>query len=125
MYQQKLNKRQALLAERAQAMRHAPTESEAALWRCLSGRKLGVQFRRQVPIAGRYVVDFLAPAAKLIVEVDGGYHAKHTNADARRDRVLHRLGYRVLHLEAELVVRQPCAAAAAVRAALAEIANTG
>ena len=56
MRKRQLNpKRQLLLGERAQAMRHAATDSEAALWRLLSGRKLGVQFRRQVPLAGRYI----------------------------------------------------------------------
>ena len=54
---------------RAQRMRHAPTASEAALWRRLRGRRLGVQFRRQV-VLGRYIVDFVAPKARLVVEVD-------------------------------------------------------
>ena len=72
MRKPKLNtKRQLLLAERAHAMRHSPTDSEAALWRLLSGRKLGVQFRRQVPLANRYIADFFAPSARLVVEVDG------------------------------------------------------
>jgi very-short-patch-repair endonuclease len=41
-------------------------------------------------------------------------------ADARRDRVLQRFGYRVLRLPAVLVMRQPLVAAARVRKALAE-----
>jgi len=65
---------QALL-ERAHAMRHAPTESEAALYRLLSGKKLGVTFKRQVPLGGRYIGDFVAASAKLVVEVDGGAHS--------------------------------------------------
>lgn len=60
-------KRQALLEERAHAMRHQPTESEAKLWEVLCGGKLGVAFKRQVPI-GKFIVDFLAPAVKLVVE---------------------------------------------------------
>ena len=120
MRQPKLSpKRQALLAERAHAMRHTPTESEAALWRHLSGKKLGVQFRRQVPLAGRYVADFVAPAARLVVEVDGAIHAKRHAADARRDRALCRLGYRVLRLEAALVMCEPLAAVERIRAAIA------
>ena len=111
--------RQALLAERAHAMRHAPTASEATLWRHLSGRKLGASFRRQVPIAGRYIADFLAPSVRLIVEVDGATHVDRTTADARRDRALERLGYQVLRLPASLVMREPLAAVARVRAALA------
>src|SRR5690606_27964289 len=52
----------------------ARSASEAALWRRLRGRRLGVQFRRQV-VLGSFVVDFLAPSARLVVEVDGGWHA--------------------------------------------------
>jgi very-short-patch-repair endonuclease len=76
------------------------------LWAAIRGQRLGVEFRRQVPVMGRYVVDFLAPAARLIVEVDGEYHAQRRGADARRDAALRRAGYRVLRLEARRVVRQ-------------------
>src|SRR5690606_5266320 len=106
---------QQLLSERAHAMRHAPTESEAALFRLLSGKQLGVQFRRQVPLGGRYIADLLAPAARLVVELDGASHAGRKRADAR---VLRRLGYRVLRLEAQLVMRKPLVALARVREAL-------
>ena len=119
MRKPKLNpKREAVLAERAHAMRHAPTLSEAALWRLLSGGKLGVSFRRQVPLGGGYVADFFAASARLLVEVDGAWHHGRTQADARRDRVLRRLGYRVLRLPAKLVLQQPLAAVALVREAL-------
>ena len=87
----------AVLAERAQFMRHNGTDTERALWRELSGSKLGVAFRRQVPV-GRYIADFMAPSLKLVIEVDGGYHSQRVAADARRTRVLERLGYRVLRL---------------------------
>ena len=100
-------------------MRLAPTESEALLFSAIRGRRLGVVFRRQVPLAG-YIVDFLAPAARLVVEVDGAYHARRVRADARRDRVLEGLGYRVLRLEAELVLRDLAGAVERVRAALRE-----
>ena len=62
----------------------------------------------------------LLRAQRLIVEVDGGYHARRVSADARRDRKLERGGYRVLRLEAELVMRGIPAAALAVRRALSE-----
>ena len=112
-------KRQAILAQHAHAMRHAPTPSEAALWRLLSARKLGVAFRRQVPLAGRYIADYLAPSARLVIEVDGASHRHRSHADARRDRVLARLGYRILRLEAGLVLQQPALAIARIQAALA------
>jgi very-short-patch-repair endonuclease len=90
----------------ARQMRSCLTPSEQALWQLLRGRALGVTFRRQVAI-GRYIADFLAPAARLIVEVDGGYHQRRRDADGRRDRDLNRFGYRVLRLATPLVMSQP------------------
>jgi len=85
--------------------RRALTESEARLWSALRARQLGVQFRREVPLAGRYIVDFCAPSVRLVVEVDGGCHALRQRADARRDAALRSLGYRVLRVEAAAVMR--------------------
>jgi very-short-patch-repair endonuclease len=73
----------ALLAERSRSMRAVPTASEQALWRAIRGGQLGVVFRRQVPLAGRFVVDFLAPKLRLVIEVDGAYHTERARADAR------------------------------------------
>ena len=74
-------------------------------------------FRRQVVI-GRVIVDFVAPRARLIVEVDGGNHSARESADARRDRKLARMGYRVLRLDADLVRRDVHAAVEQIRTAL-------
>jgi very-short-patch-repair endonuclease len=59
--------------------------------------------RRQAVI-GDCIVDFLAPAVSLVVEVDGGYHRRRCRADARRDRYLERAGYRVRRFEAQQVM---------------------
>jgi very-short-patch-repair endonuclease len=85
-------------------MRAEPTLTEQILWQILRREQLGVSFRRQV-VVGRFVADFLAPKIKLIVEVDGGYHGRpaRARADARRDRDLGRLGYRVVHVPADMV----------------------
>lgn len=98
-------------------MRFALTPSEAALWAELRGGRLGVAFRRQVPI-GRFIADFCAPAARLVVEVDGGYHEQRAVADGRRDAVLGRLGYRVLRVPAEVVLSDVRVAVGLVVAAL-------
>jgi len=111
-------RRSALLEGRARQMRSALTPSEALLWRALRGKQLGVVFRRQVVVGG-FIADFAAPAARLIVEVDGGVHAERRGGDARRDEKLRRLGYRVLRLEAALVLRRLPEAVALVRAAVA------
>jgi very-short-patch-repair endonuclease len=113
--------RSRLLAERAHAMRQCPSDSEFRLWHfALNRHGLGVEFRRQVVIADRFIADFVAPAVKLIVEVDGPYHARRGSADASRDRKLARLGYLVLRLDSELVLRNLPAAVRRIRAALGE-----
>ena len=104
----------------ARAMRKAPTQSEALLWAQLRGRKLGVRFRRQHPI-DRYIVDFFAACARLVVEVDGAVHdsVERRRYDAVRTAVLERdYGLRVLRLDAALVEHDVLAAVARVRAAL-------
>ena len=60
----------------------------------------------------------MTPAERLVVEVDGGHHAEQALADARRDAVLARAGYRVLRLDAALVMRDLEGALARVRHAL-------
>jgi len=99
-------------------MRASLTPSEALLWARIRGRRLGVVFRRQVPLLGRFSADFFAPAERLVIEVDGGHHAEQARADTRRDAVLGRAGYRVLRLNAALVMRDIEGAVRLVRAAL-------
>jgi very-short-patch-repair endonuclease len=88
-------KRRVLLEARAHGMRHALSPAEARLWQAIRAGKLGVQFRRQVVLGDRYIADFCAREARLVVEVDGAQHARTRSADAKRDRFLFRLGYRV------------------------------
>ena len=88
--------RKQLLEARAHGMRHALSPAEARLWQAIRARQLGVEFRRQVVLADRYIADFLAQEARLVVEVDGAQHAHTRSADAKRDRVLLKLGYRTL-----------------------------
>ena len=59
---------------KARSLRTKPTDAELHLWQRLRRKQiLGVQFYRQKPIAN-YIADFYAPAAKLVVEVDGAQH---------------------------------------------------
>ncbi len=109
--------RQQLLAARASGMREFGSEPELRLWRALRASRLGARFRRQV-VLGAAIVDFVAPSARLVVEVDGAHHALTRRHDARRDRALVRLGYRVLHIDAQVVLRDLPAAVALIREAL-------
>jgi very-short-patch-repair endonuclease len=99
-----MSHRAIVLAAHAHRLRQAPTDSEARLWRTLRSSQLGCEFRRQVVLLG-FIVDFFAPGARLVIEVDGGYHARRRKADESRDRKLRRAGYRVLRVDAELVHR--------------------
>lgn len=54
---------------------------------------MGLSVRRQAPI-GPYIVDFLIPGHRLVIEADGGGHGG--DADAVRDRWLAGHGFRVL-----------------------------
>lgn len=119
MHDRLQSSRQRLIESRASGLRSSPTASEARLWQAVRAGRLGARFRRQVPVLGRFIVDFLAPRSRLVVEVDGGYHARQRRADARRDEALRRAGYRVLRLDARLVMRDLPGALALVRAELA------
>ena len=112
------NQRAAVLAERARSMRVSLTPTEQLLWSRIRGGRLGVVFRRQVPLLGRFIADFYAPSQHLVLEVDGVYHAERARADARRDAALARAGYRILRLEASLIVSDIESALARIRAAL-------
>lgn len=82
----------------ARQFRKSPTPSEALLWQALRSKKLdGVKFRRQQPI-GPFVVDFYAPAHRLIVEIDGPVHAKQQEADRARQELLEMLGLRFVRV---------------------------
>ncbi len=105
------------LEARARAMRGALTRSEAALWGLISGEKLGVSVRRQ-KVIGKFIADFAIPSRRLVIEVDGPCHARRGARDVRKDRALARLGWRVLRLDAELVLSAPEEALRRVREAL-------
>jgi very-short-patch-repair endonuclease len=78
-----------------------------------AGGKPVVAFRRQVPLAGRFIADFYAAEVRLVVEVDGGYHEERRGCAA--GPALERLGYHVLRIGDELVTRDLQAAVGQVR----------
>ena len=89
------------LKTRARSLRTNPTDAELHLWYRLRRKQiLGVQFYRQKPI-GNYIADFYAPAAKLVVELDGSQHLDLGQAkyDAQRTRDLEQQGLKVLRFD--------------------------
>ena len=80
-------------------LRRPATGPAPWLWSRLRGRALGVAFRRQARV-GPYVVDFFAPAARLVVEVDREARTGEAARAAARRTVLEALGLRVVCVSA-------------------------
>jgi very-short-patch-repair endonuclease len=85
------------LKEILKNLRSRPTEAERRLWKRLRLKHFGYVFHRQKPIGG-YIVDFYCPKARLVIEVDGGYHstAEIVGNDKVRDETMRNMGLIVL-----------------------------
>jgi len=95
-----------ILFEFAKRNRLNPTEAEEFLWNQLSADKLkGVRFKRQHPTL-YFIADFYCHQAKLIIEVDGGYHKipSQYEYDCNRDKDLEELGLKVIRFTNEEVL---------------------
>ena len=82
----------------ARDLRKNMTDAENFLWSGIRKKQLkGFQFYRQKNM-GNYIVDFYCPAAKLVIEVDGGQHYAQSGKerDNKRDDFIKSLGFRVL-----------------------------
>jgi len=91
----------ATLKEPSRNLRRNMTEAELLLWTRLRRKQLqGIQFYRQKPI-GNFIVDFYAPTAALVVEVDGSQHLEmeHRVRDELRDEFLAKRGLTVMRFD--------------------------
>lgn len=82
----------------ARNLRKNMTDAERRLWSKVRRKQLKkFQFYRQKNI-GDFIVDFYCPAAKLIVEIDGGQHYSEENMlhDEARDNYMSGLGFKIL-----------------------------
>jgi very-short-patch-repair endonuclease len=79
----------------ARQLRRAATDAEQVMWLALRELPTEHRFRRQHPI-GSYVVDFACPGRKLVIELDGGQHARQEGEDAARTLEIASRGYRVI-----------------------------
>ena len=96
------------LRNKARQLRKNLTDSEKALWSRLRNKQvLGIQFYRQKPI-GEHIVDFFAPRAKWVEEVDGSQH--RVNDPVQKDRIregdLASLGRKVLRFNRREVLKE-------------------
>jgi len=89
------------LKKLARRLRAQMTDAELKLWSRIRRKQIrGVQFYRQKPLLD-FIVDFYAPAPRLIIEVDGGQHfeTEHQVRDDVRDQRLEELGILVLRFD--------------------------
>ena len=104
----------------ARSLRAEMTSSEQVLRSRLRKKQLqSTQFYRQKPI-GTYIVDFYAPKAKLVVEVDGSQHLglEHKQNDEERDAYLTSSGLQVLRFGNMRVLQEIDAVVGAILQAL-------
>ncbi|EKD72726.1 MAG: hypothetical protein ACD_45C00603G0001 [uncultured bacterium] len=77
-------------------LRQNMTDAEKHLWYFLRAKRLnGHKFRRQ-HLVHPFIVDFICPSKKLIIEIDGGQHAEQLRYDEKRSVFLKSQGYRVI-----------------------------
>lgn len=91
--------------ELAKQLRNNQTEAELFLWGHLNFITIsGVRFKRQHPIL-YFIADFYCHKAKLIIEVDGGYHnlPEQYIYDKNRDKELEEFGLKVIRFTNEQV----------------------
>ena len=91
----------------ARTMRSSATDAESILWELLRAKRLeGLKFRRQV-VVGPFIVDFVCPARRLVIEVDGSQHGEASAYDQRRTDWLRQEGYTVVRFWNGDVLRDP------------------
>jgi very-short-patch-repair endonuclease len=107
----------------SRTLRATMTNSEHALWAKLRRKQLrGIQFYRQKPI-GQAIVDFYAPSARLVIEIDGSQHMMPENVqrDTNRSAALERQGLRVLRFNNLQVLQELNSVVEAIFQALPEM----
>ena len=92
----------------AEDHRKQPTTAEAALKELLDANLplRGLTFKEQ-EVIGRHIADFVIPAHRLVIEVDGPYHLFRCGQDHQRTRELNGHGHRVIRFTNDAVLNQP------------------
>jgi very-short-patch-repair endonuclease len=101
------------VTEIVRELRQKSTPAEKILWKHLRAHRFkGLKIKRQKPIifthdgAKRFfVADFLCLNDKTVIEVDGKIHDYQKEHDEFRDEILHLLGYKVIRIKNEEILR--------------------
>ena len=103
--------------QRARELRREMTLAEKILWEEIRANKLGVHFRRQQVIQG-FIVDFYCHRAGLVIEVDGDIHDLQQEEDARREKVLSKMGLKIVRFRNDEVMKSLSAVVGRIREAV-------
>ena len=91
---------------KAKELRKNETDAEKILWGKLRANQIkGLKFRRQHPI-NLYIVDFYCHKLRLIIEIDGDYHAlmEQVSKDIARTEALSLMGLEVIRFKNDEVL---------------------
>jgi very-short-patch-repair endonuclease len=94
-----------ILFERARILRERMTFAKKLLWFQLQKKKTGFRFKAQHPI-DIFIADFYCHELKLIIEVDGNFHANQKEQDQSRSDELNDYGIQVIRFTNEEVINQ-------------------
>ena len=98
--------------ETAKYLREHTTKAEKILWDRLRNNKLGIKFRRQMPLdlgeGYHYIPDFYCSKKKLIIELDGNIHDNKENQeyDKKREDILEECGYKIIRFTNEQIINK-------------------
>jgi len=84
------------LQKRADEMRSQMTKAEQKLWNWMLEGPSGIPIFQAQQVIYPYIVDFVSPEVKLVIEVDGGIHDSTRDSDSVRDAELSKIGYKVI-----------------------------
>jgi very-short-patch-repair endonuclease len=95
------------LLEHAREMRKNETPAEDFMWNLLRNRRfLGYKFRRQHPVAQKFILDFFCDELRLGLELDGDYHNSQDQKeyDEGRSYELAELGIKIIRFSNQEVL---------------------
>lgn len=101
-------KRAKALSKFASDNRLNPTLAEEKMKSLLNKKTTGERWTFERPWKGKYILDFFCPQAKLVVEVDGGYHLmrRQKDKDLERDGTLFLDGILVIRVSNDEAINQ-------------------
>lgn len=108
----------------ARKLRKNMTEAEAVLWDHIRKEQLGYRMKSQRVLRG-FIADFYCPAAKLVIEVDGGYHLHRGSYDLWRDDCLRKVGIETIRFTNEAVLRRTESVLAEIRRVIVARIDSG